>query len=94
VSLLQSSNVALPISATNVNYEDENNVVKIVEVRLRELDYHIICLTDEVNDIDELETTVFDMQNYISNIPNDFNKFTPFYPTSFTNDRFFNYFRF
>jgi hypothetical protein len=31
--------------------------------------------------------------SYTPAIPENFNKFTPFYPTSFSNDSFYNYFR-
>jgi hypothetical protein len=70
VNSLQNSNVTPPISAINVNYEDGNDVVKTVEVSLRELDDHITFLNDHVSDLGELETTVIEMKTAIPTLQN------------------------
>jgi hypothetical protein len=61
VSSLQNTNATLPISATNVNCEDDNAVIKTVEVSLREVDDHITFHNDQVGDIGELEAIVIEM---------------------------------
>jgi hypothetical protein len=50
-------------------------------------------------DLTNLETRLTTLESneegssYTPVIPEDFNKYTPFYPTSFSNDSFFNFFR-
>jgi hypothetical protein len=60
---------------------------------LGELDDHIDFLNDHVDDVGALEVTVIATQNYIPAIPKDFNKFTSFYNSSFSNNSLLNYFR-
>jgi hypothetical protein len=68
VPSLQNDNVILSISATNVNYENDNDVVKTVEAHLRELNDHITFLNEHIGDVGELENAVLVIQNNIPTV--------------------------
>jgi hypothetical protein len=53
----------LPMSATDVNYENDNAVVKTVQTRSRELDDYITFLIDHRGDVYILQTTVISNTN-------------------------------
>jgi peptidoglycan hydrolase CwlO-like protein len=63
---LKTTIPTLPLSATQVNYTNDNSVVKAVQTRLRELDDQIIFLNDHLADIGTLETIVMTNSNEIA----------------------------
>jgi hypothetical protein len=93
ISTLESIIPTLSISATNINYEDDNAVVKNVETGLRELHDHITFFNDHVDEVGTLETAVIEIQNYLRFVPKSLFSFSlnPLF-VSPQNNSLFNYF--
>jgi hypothetical protein len=66
ISTLESNIPKLPLTGTQVNYTNTDNVVKTVEVRLHELNEQIGFLNDHVGDVCQLETAVITNKNHIT----------------------------
>jgi hypothetical protein len=58
VIAIQNNIFALTLSGTQVNYTNNNSVIKTIQPPLCELDDHISFLNDHVGDVGVLENTV------------------------------------